>query len=128
MDNLKKYLKQVKIADDLAEDIRGHMQMKYSDDYDKKIVEDVPAYLIAKINKNFNESIIRSVSLFKGCSPDFFKHLASGAHQDFHPPGFTLLEEGNIVRQLHILYAGGLNYCKEELYVHLFKGLLQSSD
>ncbi|KAG5415837.1 hypothetical protein IGI04_003404 [Brassica rapa subsp. trilocularis] len=108
MDNLEKYLKEAKIAENLAEDIRGHMQMKYSDDYDRKILEDVPACLIAKINKNFNESIIRSVSLFNGCSPDFFKHLASGAQQDFHPPGCTVLKEGNIVSQLHILYKGGL--------------------
>ncbi|KAF3599098.1 hypothetical protein F2Q69_00038035 [Brassica cretica] len=108
MDNLEKYLKEAKIAENLAEDIRGHMQMKYSDDYDRKILEDVPACLIAKINKNFNESIIRSVSLFNGCSPEFFKHLASGAQQDFHPPGCTVLKEGNIVSQLHILYKGGL--------------------
>ncbi|KAL0837342.1 hypothetical protein Bca101_089232 [Brassica carinata] len=81
MDNLEKYLKEAKIAENLAEDIRGHMQMKYSDDYDRKILEDVPACLIAK---------------------------ASGAQQDFHPPGCTVLKEGNIVSQLHILYKGGL--------------------
>lgn len=49
MDNLEKYLKEAKIAENLAEDIRGHMQMKYSDDYDRKILEDVPACLIAKV-------------------------------------------------------------------------------
>ncbi|XP_048596362.1 potassium channel KOR1-like [Brassica napus] len=137
MDNLEKYLKEAKIAENLAEDIRGHMQMKYSDDYDRKILEDVPACLIAKphnssftspflhvhsnhytsrftINKNFNESIIRSVSLFNGCSPEFFKHLASGAQQDFHPPGCTVLKEGNIVSQLHILYKGGLELLQGE--------------
>lgn len=49
MDNLEKYLKEVKIVENLVEDIRGYMQMKYSDDYDRKIFEDVLVCFIVKV-------------------------------------------------------------------------------
>ncbi|KFK39099.1 hypothetical protein AALP_AA3G200900 [Arabis alpina] len=108
MDIMEKQLRDSNIREALANEIRGHMVMKYKEEYDYSFLEDVPTFIRTRIKQELYETIIRRVSLFRGCSPPFTSYLASEAREDFYAPGYTLLERGSNVNQIHILFSGRL--------------------
>ncbi|ESQ48136.1 hypothetical protein EUTSA_v10020884mg [Eutrema salsugineum] len=51
LDIMEKYLTKTNVNQDLAKVIRDHMVIKYNEDYDNRFLEDVPASLRAKLEK-----------------------------------------------------------------------------
>ncbi|KAK4410727.1 Potassium channel SKOR [Sesamum angolense] len=75
---------------------------------DAAALRDLPLAIRAKISNKLYEPYVREIPLFRGCSNEFLKKVATRVHEEFFLPGEVIIEGGSIGDQLYFLCDGKL--------------------
>ncbi|CAN1184232.1 Potassium channel SKOR [Linum perenne] len=109
MTDLIKYMSKNNLGKDISNEMKGHLRLQYDRSYtETTIFQDIPISIQTKISQKLYEPYLKEVTLFKGCSTRFLKHIATKVHEEFFLPGEVIIQQGHIVNQLYIVCHGEL--------------------
>ncbi|XWS48217.1 hypothetical protein CRYUN_Cryun13aG0055200 [Craigia yunnanensis] len=109
MTDLIKYMNRNNLEKQISREIKGHLKLQYDRSYtEETVLQDIPSSIRTKISQKLYVPFIKEVSLFKGCSTGFIKQIAIKVHEEFFLPGELIIEQGNVVDQLYIVFHGKL--------------------
>ncbi|XP_031491060.1 potassium channel KOR2-like isoform X2 [Nymphaea colorata] len=109
MTDLIKYMNRNKLGKDIRSQIKSHLQLQYESSYTKaSILEDIPVSIRAKISQALYSEAIHQVPLLEGCSEDFLNQIVVKMNEESFLPGEVILEQGNPVDQVYVVYHGSL--------------------
>ncbi|CAN1253801.1 Potassium channel GORK [Linum perenne] len=113
MTDLIKYMSKNNLGKDISNEMKGHLRLQYDRSYtETTIFQDIPISIQTKISQKLYEPYLKEVTLFKGCSTRFLKHIATKVHEEFFLPGEVIIQQGHIVNQLYIVCHGELEIGK----------------
>ncbi|KAL0380266.1 UNVERIFIED_CONTAM: Potassium channel SKOR [Sesamum angustifolium] len=116
MAELVKYMNKNKLGKNISKEVKGHLRLQYESNYtDAAALRDLPLAIRAKISNKLYEPYVREIPLFRGCSNEFLKKVATRVHEEFFLPGEVIIEGGSIGDQLYFLCDGKLNVVQDEV-------------
>ncbi|XP_011083318.1 potassium channel SKOR [Sesamum indicum] len=110
MAELIKYMNKNKLGKNISKEVKGHVRLQYESNYtDAAALQDLPLAIRAKISNKLYEPYVREIPLFRGCSNEFLKKVATRVHEEFFLPGEVIIEGGSTGDQLYFLCDGKLD-------------------
>ncbi|XP_061352740.1 potassium channel SKOR-like isoform X2 [Gastrolobium bilobum] len=111
MAEIIKYVNKNNLDKQIGNAIKGHLRLQYdrSSYTEASVLQDIPITVRTKISIILYDQFIQKVSLFKGCSSEFIKLIATKVHEEFFLPGELVMEPGDVADQLYFVYHGDLH-------------------
>ncbi|WVZ21948.1 hypothetical protein V8G54_000492 [Vigna mungo] len=115
MSDISKFFDKNKLDSQICHQIKDHLRLKFDRSYNGSfILQEIPTTIRKKISISLYEQFIQKVSLFKGCSSGFIKHIATKVEEEFFLPGELVTEQGDVADKLYFVYHGEMREMKRE--------------
>ncbi len=109
MSDLVTFMKYYNIPDRLQQNVFSyyqHLLNKRLTDNDNKIISDLPQALQHELQIFMNMRLVRGLPIFKNCSTQCLKEVASSLEQKYFGPGHTIINIGEIGEEMFIIGHG----------------------